>query len=948
MDTYGDALLHVGGDAATVEAAVAKSELSLGVTSVDTVAKAVSVLEETAVTGLVTETQLPDGTGIDLIESVVDTDESTPVLLITRDPEMRVKAIDAGVSDVYLTDGDTANPAVLGHRLDSVFETQRTLLHHAGLVAETALLVDADGEIVMTGSGGKRLVNADSPTALVGRQLSALVTERDGDRVETAVKRLSDGTAEAETLGVSFETGGVTVPGELRLSAVHGGEDGRRLLVTATDTQRSGDDRTSVPLTDRLLDTIDDVFYLLDPGQNLLRWNEQLSAVTGYSDDEIAEMGPLEFFIEDDREAVAATIAEILETGSGSVEATMVTKHGDEIPFEYTGVALTGPDGTTRGAAGIGREISDRKKRERELRRYETITEALGDPVYALDTDGSYTYVNDAFLEQTGYERSEVLGSHVSKVLTDEEIERGRAVIRELLADETKTSARWEMTRTMADGESVPTENNTALLPLDDDGQFQGSVGVIRDISERVQRERDLQRERDRLQSVFDASPHPVVHVSLETGEPTVMAVNEAFEETFGVDPAEVVGSSPSSDVLTATESTDERTVYDQMREGGSVSREVTRTVADGSDREFLFKSSTLRRNDGTVEGLAAYVDITERNRRVELLEQIKQNVTEVIWMTDIEKNTMEFVSDAYESVWGRSTESLLAAPESFVDAIHPADRDRVETALEVQQTEPEQYEETYRIQQPDGEVRWVRDRSSGVYEDGELKRVVGIASDITEQKERERELRLKNRVMDEAPIGITIHDATVPDCPVIYANDGFEEVTGYGSDTIDGKQLSTLAGAETAESDLAELETAVEGGQSTSLALLLYREDGVPFWGRISLAPVVDDSGETTHFVGFLQDITKTKEREQEIARRLEEFGELLAEDLRVPVERAQTELTSAATDDESLDAAQQSLERVEGLLDDLVAVHTQSVTSREVGDLLQTQIEARGGKDE
>ncbi|WP_435196706.1 bacterio-opsin activator domain-containing protein [Natronomonas sp. EA1] len=119
---------------------------------------------------------------------------------------------------------------------------------------------------------------------------------------------------------------------------------------------------------------------------------------------------------------------------------------------------------------------------------------------------------------------------------------------------------------------------------------------------------------------------------------------------------------------------------------------------------------------------------------------QIVENVEEVVWMTDPEKAEMLYVNPAYEEVWGRPREELYEEPRSFLDAIHPEDRERVQAALDAQ-TEG-RYDETYRIVRPDGAVRWIRDRAVVIPGAGQdVYRVAGIAEDITERKRRERML---------------------------------------------------------------------------------------------------------------------------------------------------------------------------------------------------------------
>jgi len=117
------------------------------------------------------------------------------------------------------------------------------------------------------------------------------------------------------------------------------------------------------------LDALDDVFYVFSPDAEIIRWNERLREVTGYSEAELARMGPTEFFPEDHVDRIADAFRRALETGSARVEADLRTKDGGRIPYEFTGTRLTGPDGELLGVAGIGRDVTERKERERNLQR---------------------------------------------------------------------------------------------------------------------------------------------------------------------------------------------------------------------------------------------------------------------------------------------------------------------------------------------------------------------------------------------------------------------------------------------------------------------------------------------------------------------------------------------------------------------------------------------------
>jgi PAS domain S-box-containing protein len=140
----------------------------------------------------------------------------------------------------------------------------------------------------------------------------------------------------------------------------------------------------------------------------------------------------------------------------------------------------------------------------------------------------------------------------------------------------------------------------------------------------------------------------------------------------------------------------------------------------------------------GEIEAQLATEALQESEER---FRQMAENIDEVIWMTDPAKDKMVYISPFYEQLWGRTVESLYARPQSFVEGIHPDDRERVLAAFpkQVQGT----YDEFYRVQRPDGEVRWVQDTAFPITnEQGEVVRVVGIARDFTAEREANQTLR--------------------------------------------------------------------------------------------------------------------------------------------------------------------------------------------------------------
>jgi len=127
----------------------------------------------------------------------------------------------------------------------------------------------------------------------------------------------------------------------------------------------------------------------------------------------------------------------------------------------------------------------------------------------------------------------------------------------------------------------------------------------------------------------------------------------------------------------------------------------------------------------------------------------------------------------------------------------------------------------------------------------------------------------LKTRTMDEAPVGITIADATEPDMPLVYANTAFERITGYPPEYAVGRNCRFLQGDGTRDEPVARMREAIENDAATTVELRNYRRDGDLFWNEVTIAPLRDDDGEVTYYVGFQQDVTRRKRAEQAAARR-------------------------------------------------------------------------------
>jgi sigma-B regulation protein RsbU (phosphoserine phosphatase) len=129
-------------------------------------------------------------------------------------------------------------------------------------------------------------------------------------------------------------------------------------------------------------------------------------------------------------------------------------------------------------------------------------------------------------------------------------------------------------------------------------------------------------------------------------------------------------------------------------------------------------------------------------------------------------------------------------------------------------------------------------------------------------------QLALKDRALDVAAEGITIADARLPDRPLIYANEGFERLTGYAVADVLGRNCRFLQGPASDPAAVAEIRAAVAGQRECLVEILNYRRDGTTFWNRLSITPVRNDLGEVTHYIGIQSDVSARRQAEQGLRR--------------------------------------------------------------------------------
>ena len=291
-------------------------------------------------------------------------------------------------------------------------------------------------------------------------------------------------------------------------------------------------------------------------------------------------------------------------------------------------------------------DITDRKRREQELERYETILESLDDAVYAIESDGTITYVNQQYASMKGVSRERLLGTNIYDWVGDETAERADAV-RQQLEEGVRDVGSLEYEFESVDGETTPVEMR--FTPVGDDGDASGRVGVIRDISERKEREHELYIK----QRALEEASIPLTLSDPSKEDNPLVYVNKAFEELTGYDAAEAVGRNcrflqgPDTDPDTVDE------LRARIDAEEPVTTELRNYRADGSDFWNWLSITPIYDEDGSLlRYLGSQRDVSERRRNRRIRKQLLSTTRELMDAGSRDQ-IAQVVSEAATSILG-------------------------------------------------------------------------------------------------------------------------------------------------------------------------------------------------------------------------------------------------------------------------------------------------------
>ncbi len=264
-----------------------------------------------------------------------------------------------------------------------------------------------------------------------------------------------------------------------------------------------------------------------------------------------------------------------------------------------------------------------------------------------------------------------------------------------------------------------------------------------------------------------------------------------------------------------------------------------------------------------------------------ERFRELAENIDEVFWVMDAGQAKYSYISPAFETIWERPRSSLTAGLRSWMETVHPQDRERVAQAAAGSASG--NYNEEYRILLPNGTVRWVNDRAFPIREEaGKIERIVGVARDVTSRKAAESALGEKTQLLEKAQeIGqIGSWSKELGEGNRLEWSDGTARIFGFEPGEFDGREETfySMVKGEDVELVREAMRGALAGERGYEVAHRIVQRDGRERWVQQKADVERDEAGGPRRMVGVIQDVTERKMLEEQFrqSQKMEAIGRL------------------------------------------------------------------------
>ncbi|MBD3233866.1 MAG: PAS domain S-box protein [candidate division Zixibacteria bacterium] len=523
--------------------------------------------------------------------------------------------------------------------------------------------------------------------------------------------------------------------------------------------------------------------------------------------------------------------------------------------------------------------VYNSKIRESE-RKFRLLFDRVSDALLVMDKEGKINDVNESACNLLGYDKDELLSLSFFDLNPHKNGSNLHSVFKETLTRDTYYVN--EATFISNPGKKISVEGGMVRLKIDKELIVLGS---FRDITERIETEKALRRSEDRYSMATAATKVGVWDWNPVSGE---IFIDPSIKAILGYSDTEIPNDFDIWSKLIVEEDREIllKNIEDHLK-GKTIEFEYEYRMMhkDGSLRWILIKGTSIRDLQGRTSRMVGTMsDITERKEAENALKDSEteyrnlfENLQDMFYRADMHGNLL-LVSPSVSKITGYSMDELLGKNLVRDFYVEPSHRDEL---LEKIRKDGHVYGFETALRKKDGSHFWVS-VNSHIYKDkeGNVVGVEGIARDITEQKEAEKEISKFKTISDNANYGTSITDLNGN---LLYVNRFFAQMHGYEPDDLINKNISTLYSEEQLPIIWRMLERMKSEGSFDVEEVWHIHRNGKKF-PTLTNGVVLNDNGAPALLVITTIDITERKKAEEAI-RESEERYRTLVENAQQPI---------------------------------------------------------------
>ena len=474
-----------------------------------------------------------------------------------------------------------------------------------------------------------------------------------------------------------------------------------------------------------------------------------IKSILGYTEEEILGRTPFDLMPSEEREKILSIFSEISIKKERIVdlENWNLHKDGQLVCLLTNGVPILDEEGNLLGYRGVDKDITERRRAEKELRKLAMVAEQTRDGIAVADMDGIIEYTNRAWADMHGYRNpKELIGENLSIFHTEEQLEQDVIPFNEKLKEIGEYQG--EVGHKRMDGTTFPAFMNNSIMK-DEEGNPIALIGVAHDITDRKRAEDALRESEEKYRTILENIEDGYYEVDL-SGNLTFF--NKSLCRILGYSEDVLMGMNYLQYVDGETVEGVFKTFNAVYRTGKSakvIDWTIIRT--DGIRRSIETSVSLVVDSAGEPAGFRGIArDVTERMEAQKALKDseerykgLVERMNEVVCRISVPDGKFEYMSPSVGRLVGYNAEEFLNNPLLFVKIVHP---DSLEYFMgkwvEMVEGKVDPLLE-YKIMDTTGHTKWVAHSNIPVYDNkGNFIALEGICRDISDRKKAEEDMK--------------------------------------------------------------------------------------------------------------------------------------------------------------------------------------------------------------